>query len=57
MEDRIIKISIPSQKEIEDLKNLGIDIETELIRAFKDELRVRLSECGISTGVKHTFMD
>lgn len=37
MEDRIIKIAVPTQEEIDKLAELGIDVESHLIKLFRDE--------------------
>lgn len=38
MEDRLIKVLIPTDEEIARLKELGIDIESHLIMSFREEL-------------------
>lgn len=38
MEDRVIKVVIPTDEEIERLKECGIDIEACLIQVFANEL-------------------
>lgn len=40
--DRIIKVVIPTQEEIDRLAGYGIDVEAHLIKTFIDELHMRL---------------
>jgi len=42
MEERVIKVVIPTEEEIEKLKEYGIDVEPHLVKAFADELHRRL---------------
>lgn len=40
--NKLITVVIPSDEEIERLKELGIDIESHFVRVFVDELHNRL---------------
>ncbi len=40
--DRIIKVVVPTQEEIDKLAELGIDVEAHLVKVFRDELHMRL---------------
>lgn len=42
MEDNIIKVVIPTDEQIAQSKEYGVDLETELIKCFAEELHERL---------------
>ena len=45
MKNEIIKVIVPTKEEISGLNELGVDVETHIIKAFSDELH----QCIVKT--------